>query len=74
VSWVSLLIIVLKFAYALLNKVHDEELINEGEDRQITKMLMEMTKRSKVAKEIDDRFAHATPEEVEKALDKDFRD
>lgn len=73
-SWVSLLIIVLKFAYALYNKAHDEGLIKEGEDRQITKMLMEMTKRSKVAKEIDDRFAHATPEEVEKALDKDFRD
>lgn len=73
-SWISLILALLKLANNLYSWAHDNGKIKEGEERQILKASMEIAKRSKLAKEIDDRFAHATPEEVEKELEKDFRD
>jgi hypothetical protein len=71
---VSLVLALLKAAAAIYGWLHERELIQTGEDRQITAALLEMAARSKVLKEVDDRFATMTPEQVNRELQGDFRD
>jgi hypothetical protein len=73
-SWISLVLALLKLANIIFGWLHDNRLIKEGEDRAVAKALLEMAKRSKVIKEIDERFAKMTPEQVNRELEGDFRD
>jgi putative heme iron utilization protein len=76
VSWVSLVIALLKLANSIYGWLHDNALIKEGEDRQIAKALAEMARRSTVLKQVAAGVDKMTDKQVIDALDKsgDFRD
>lgn len=73
-TWVNLVLALLKFANTVFAWLHDNQMIKEGEDRQIAKALAEMAKRSTTLREIESRFAKMTPEEINRELEGDFRD
>lgn len=70
----SLVIALVKLANILFGWLHDNALIKEGEDRAVAKALAEMAARSTTLKEVENKFAGMTPEQVNRALEGDFRD
>jgi hypothetical protein len=74
VTWFSLALALLKFANMLLEWRLRESLLNEGEKRQVAKQLAEITKRTSLLKEVDEKIEKATDQEILEVLKNDFRD
>lgn len=75
-SWVKLILALVNLANGIFGWLHDRGLIKEGEDRAVARALAQMAARSTTIKEIDERFARMSPEDVTRYLDQqgDFRD
>lgn len=75
-SWINLILALLKVANIIFGWLHDNAKIKEGEDRAVARALAEMATRSTTIKEVEERFAKMTPADIVADIDKqgDFRD
>lgn len=73
-SWISLILGLLKLANLILEDRQKRGLIREGEDRAVAKALLEMANRRKSVQAIQEEYAKLPHSEVLKRLEGDFRD
>lgn len=75
-SWLNLILLLLKVADKLFAHLHDSKMMQAGEDRQVAKALTQMSARSTTIKEIEEQFGKMSIEDIKKYLDQegDYRD
>lgn len=73
-GWFSVLKLVLQFASAVAKIVHDKQLMDAGGEREVAKMLKQVSTNAGIAREIEVEVAKLSPEEVNRQLEGDFRD
>lgn len=75
-DWVGLALLLVKLGLAIFNKMEDRAKEKIGEDREKLKQFTAMQEISAKLKEVDERFAKMTNDEIktEIANHNDFRD
>lgn len=75
-SWLNLILLLLKVADKLFAHLHDSRLLKAGEDKQVAKALTEMSARSTTLKEVEEKFGKMSIEDIKKYLNEegDYRD
>ncbi len=68
-GWLSLLKIVLQLGAAIAKIVHDRQLMDAGAQREVSKMLIAISDRAGIAREIEAETARMSPEEILRDLE-----
>jgi len=72
--WLSLLSGVLKLAMLIGEIMRDRQLLDAGEQKAIAKSLLAVADAVGVSKAVEDQIAALTDEQVDAALEEDFRE
>lgn len=73
-GWLSLLKLFLSLASNVASIVREKQLMDAGGEREVAKMLKQVSTNAGIAREIELEVAKLTPEEVNRQLEGDFRD
>jgi hypothetical protein len=72
--WLSILSGVLKLAKFIAGLMKDRQLLDAGEQKAIAKSLLAVADAVGVSKAVEDEIAAMTDEQVDAALEEDFRE
>lgn len=68
-GWLSLLKILLSLASTIANYVRESKLMDAGAQREVSKMLIAISDRAGIAREIETKTAKMTPDEILRDLE-----